>query len=599
MDLTGLALAAPDVRGYVKVLGVRKSAYDAGTAPDLNLLRLIPGAKLAHGSIYLPCNVLALTAAASTRPPIPPGRLQLREYQLEAVQFIENTPRGCMVCLDVGLGKTPITLEFLRRHPELRPFVVVGPLIASGAWVGENADPFKYFDMKVVALHTRKPEEVEPADGYFVNFQILAPYRETTKEHQARQRAHDEQRLAEGKLLEPLDRKSFASWLPYVTLKINPKVVIADECHEVRNFRNTYAKAVHKLCQYNSVAKRVFLSATPVVNKVADLYYQLDSVQPGLWGHYVPYNQNIITSFGTRYCAGNQDNGYGWDCSGESNTAELKQRLANVMIRQSRFDVRKELPPFERQRLDVPANSLDRIAFDEYQSIANATSEAARLAGSGVLQGHELQRLTGMFKVLSWAKRDVAAKQAATMARSAETRKVLVYTWFKQTASYIVKALKKQKLHVYGPITGESTIAKRNKDAEAFRDLVLEPNGAAVLVATLGSASQSLNPLSAASSTLFVDLWYVPQILLQAEGRTHREGQTAARVLALYLCVAGTIDEIMFDHLSRKAKYIAHVTGDETATSLCETLGGRSEAESLQALVKAMAGLDVTALGLT
>ena len=580
MDLSGLVLAAVDARGYRQVLGYREDT----APPDTNLLRLVPGVRLERQKLLVPCNLTREAKPWIVKPgQTTPSGLPLRGYQLEAIQFIEECPVGCLLCLDVGLGKGAITLEWLRNHPELRPFIVVGPLIASGAWVGENADPAKHFGMTIVALRTRMPSDelaaapeinqndtnlVSPGvDGYFINYQILAGW---TRQKNGVKETHP-------------------GWLPWLQMKVAAKVIVVDESHEIRNYRVSYAKAVHKLCIAKSVQKRIFLSATPVVNKIFDLYHQLECVQPGLWGHSVPFNENILTSWGQRYCAASH-NGHGWFLDGESNSVELRARLANVMIRRSRFDVRKELPPFERQCVQVPHELLDQESYKQYQSIASLTIDAWK-AAQGVLQGAELQRSTGMFNYLSWAKRDVAAKQAENLARSTENRKLLVYCWHKRTAKYIVTMLKRRCLHTFGPITGETLLPKRMREAEAFRDLKLAPDGAAVCVATLKAAGQSLNPLSAASAVLFVDLYWVPQVLLQAEGRVHREGQTASSVLALYLTVKGSVDELMFRHLEKKAKFIANATGDKAATSLVEVLGGHSEEESLKNLVKELSGL--------
>lgn len=564
---------------------------------------------------------------------------------VRGIESIEALGNDACICIKVasrdGLyvtsdfivtHNTTVACEYLHRHPELRPFVVVGPLIASGAWLGENADPWKHYGLRVHALRSRVPSgpELTGIDGYFVNYQILAPWNESiyaddeTEMFEAWNAAleddldneTDRERKRELKGVhvevvalmkasraelrsgDPTEVVKHAGWEPWIACAANPKVIIVDECHEVRNIRNTYAKTVHKMCGRASVKKRIFLSATPVVNKIADLYYQLDSVQPKLWGHYVPYSEKIITSYTTRYCSA-EHNGYGWNVNGESNTAELRDRLANVLLRLSRFDARKELPPFTRQRVDVATTALDREAYRMYRVVADETSAAARMLTGMSLQGDELKRLTGMFGLLSWAKRNVAVEHVCNNVRSVENRKLIIYTWFKDTAKYIAQTLRKRQLHVYGPVTGEMSIEKRNSDAEAFRDLVLEPNGAAVFVATIGSASQSLNPLAAASTALFVDLWYVPQVLLQAEGRIHREGQLAANVLAQYLYVANTIDQIMWEHLEKKAKQIASATSDKSALSLCESLGGRNEDESLKALVKAMAGLSLGDLELT
>ena len=51
--------------------------------------------------------------------------------------------------------------------------------------------------------------------------------------------------------------------------------------------------------------------------------------------------------------------------------------------------------------------------------------------------------------------------------------------------------------------------------------------------------------LTAAAAAVFLELYWTPALLLQAEDRVHRIGQTAA-VTVTYLLGAGTIDELMW-----------------------------------------------------
>lgn len=562
MILEDIKLSAPNALGYCDVTAVRASAR-----ADLETLRLIPGvyADQRQRKLIIPANCNGPIIIPPELPPLraPSGR-KLRKYQTETVYSIEHGAK--FVALDVGCGKTDSVCCYLSRHPELRPVIVVAPLIAMGSWVGHESPALQHYDLLFFPTRTTKPdlEKVpkfvndRPVDGYFVNYEILY------------------------------------YWQPYFLLQVNPKVIVVDEGHEVRNIRTRESRSVRKLCQQNSVERRLWLTATPVVGGLIDLYHQLECIEPGRWGHMVPYNDRIITSFGTRYC-GAVHNGYGWQYESETNSAELRYRLSSMMIRRSRFEVRKELPPMRRDVVHVPVGALDEKAFAEYRAAAVSTLEAHATGASGA---RELTRLSAMANSLSWAKRQVAVDQAEQLGRGVPGHKVVVFCWYQRTAAAIAKELEKRGFCVFGPVTGQMENTVRLDAAVAFRDLPLPENGAAAYVATIGAAGQALNPLSAASAALFVDLCWVPTTLIQAEGRVHREGQRASEVLIRYLIVDDSIDTIMFKKLERKSQAMEKALGDEAGLSLCESLGGRSDEESLRAFLDDLAALPSSALGL-
>ena len=481
----------------------------------------------------------------------------LRQYQCEGIAELERATKGFLVGDDVGIGKSLVAMQYLATHPELRPFVIVGPLIAMGSWMGPGSAGADC-GLTIVPVRGLSPDSEKlprGVDGYFVNYEILH------------------------------------AWQAYFHLLLDPRAVIVDEGHEVRNVKTREAHAVKKLCRLRTVDMRLWLTATPVVNGVIDLYAQLDCIQPGMWGPMVPYNPKMVTSWGGRY-AGAVHDGYGWAYPTETNVDELRYRLKNVLVRRTRAQVRKELPSLQRERVVIDPSQLDETAWAAYR--AAAADVLGTPAG-----GAEIARLSNMSNCLSWAKRKVAVDQAERLAASVEGHKVVVFCWYKRTAKYIANALAKRGLAVFGPIDGTMPAAKRLEEAQRFRDQQLRGDGdGAVFVATLAAAAVALNPLSAAAAALFVDLYWVPSMLIQGEGRVHREGQRAKQVLCQYLFVDNSIDLVMWEALQRKAASIDKAVGDDTALSLCESLGGRSEEESLASFLKQLLALSPSALGL-
>jgi len=86
----------------------------------------------------------------------------------------------------------------------------------------------------------------------------------------------------------------------------NYQMVIADECHLLKNSQAKRTKSVLKLLQN---AKRVLLmSGTPALSRPMELFSQISAICPGIF--------NNSHDFGMRYCDGKENN-FGYDYSGK------------------------------------------------------------------------------------------------------------------------------------------------------------------------------------------------------------------------------------------------------------------------------------------
>lgn len=565
MDLRGCLLAAGD-DGLFTVEG-------AGYI-DLPYLDVLPGVRPPsprYSKYRVPCNMIP-SNGTTTRwgMPIPISEISPRQYQKDAFQFAMTAPLGAIIALDVGLGKTLIAAA-IAKMLQCR-FLICGPLLSSTAWVGPKADPEKHYGLKVAAIRTESPtiEKLPDADGYFINYEILPAWH---------------------------------GWLE----AMNFGLIITDETHLLRNVRTSWAQVARKIGRLSCIQRRIALTATPIVNTARDLWTLLDFAQPRMWGSQVDFRR--------RYCGAVQGEYTNWVDTDETNVAELRERLDRVLIRKSRFDVRKELPTFERRMIQVDEKLLDAEKMKDYRRAAYDIIGVLREKKVIDLSGASLQRVNAMNSALSAAKCAAAISQADWLAH--DHGKVVVFCWYQETAKRISEELALLGVTVFGPITSKTPKPKRDKAARAFQDLeVTKPsaclseretnsrrdekqlthctNDRAAFVATLGTSGMSLNELACAPAVLFVDLWWVPATLLQAEGRIHREGQRADHCFAYYLLAKGSADEIMFKHLEQKARRIQRVTDSTEAQSLCDTLGGPEAGTktNLQSFVTALAAAE-------
>jgi SNF2 family DNA or RNA helicase len=213
--------------------------------------------------------------------------------------------------------------------------------------------------------------------------------------------------------------------------------------------------------------------------------------------------------------------------------------------------------------------------------------DLAATAAAAAFKGIPLQQSTGMAAHLSAAKRKAAVAEALSMMYSG-LHKLVVFCWYKETAAEIAKGLKAEGIQIDGPVHSGVSKKRRDQLARRFADGPKQINR--VFIATMGTSAVAMNELCVAPAALFVDLYWVPALLMQAEGRVHRFGQLADNCYIRYLLADGSIDDFMFAHLERKARAIAKIAEDPSAASLCDTLGGANanKQASQEALMQAL-----------
>lgn len=288
--------------------------------------------------------------------------------------------------------------------------------------------------------------------------------------------------------------------------------------------------------------RRVFLTGTPLVNRPIELWPIVRSLDPtGLgksWRAYV-----------TRYCAAQQTR-YGWDVSGASNLDELQTKLrATFMVRRLKSEVLRDLPPKVRQVIDVPADGMRHLLAAEEALYAGhraliaklqATVDELREQGGAAYDAavDQLRSATGVaFEEMARARLDLAVAKLPFVIEHLDavvesTGKVVVMCWHHEICDALLAHFGRSAVAV----TGKVAIADRQAAVERFQS---DPS-CTVFVGTIKAAGVGLT-LTAASTVVFAEQWWVPGDITQAEDRCHRIGQVNS-VLVQHLVVDGSLD---------------------------------------------------------
>jgi len=123
--------------------------------------------------------------------------------------------------------------------------------------------------------------------------------------------------------------------------------VIADEAHRLRSARSASGKLVRAL----TARFLLLLTATPVENRLQDLYEMISLVAPGLLG--------TPSQFRTRHTVS------GGDVRNPRNLVELRARTRQVMVRHRRSEVALRLPQRLAETVLVTPDTDERDVYAE------------------------------------------------------------------------------------------------------------------------------------------------------------------------------------------------------------------------------------------
>lgn len=308
---------------------------------------------------------------------------------------------------------------------------------------------------------------------------------------------------------------------------------------------------------------RLALTATPIRDRVRDLWAQLDLVEPGTWGRY--------WDWATRYCAARPGTFGGMDDKGSSNLEELEYRLRYVVHRVLPEQVAAMLPAKRRQCVFLPVAEQNKAAGSWVNAIKRATKEGKESA-------LEVRLAEAASRKRAWM---VDAMQEAASAG----HKVVILTGRRNDVDVLGAAAKKAMPEHTATIWhthGDDSPADRDETCQAW----LTSPGPAFLIATGDSIGESLN-LQDADLMIVAMLPWTPGQVMQYEGRVARLGQQRP-VLIQYIIAEETVDERVAEMLLNKLPSVAQLTGDNDVAMLRQSLTGMDDKDGLVDEVAAM-----------
>ncbi len=455
---------------------------------------------------------------------------QLRDYQHVGYSWIvglyENGFGGCLAD-DMGLGKTLQFLAFfLKVYSSDSKDVVTSENAqpAGSPWPYESAQP-SLFDQPLYEVPV-SPQSAEPRAKRKSASLVVLPTSllfnwVNEKNKFAPSLSHlmyvGGKRVSSDALCRTFDRYNLV-FTTYGLLRrdidslknYHFECVVMDESQYVKNASSQAYKAAMKLD-----AKHFFcMSGTPIENSLEDLWAQMNMANHGLLGSAESFRKVYVTPIVKH---GNEDR-----------TDKLKMLIKPFLLRRTKEEVAKDLPPVVEQVVYCDLNEEHKDLYEREKSMVrnslmsmiseSGINKNSILALSSLTRLRELSnhpRLVFDDSLVESEKMDEVVRRIHNL--KAEGHKVLVFSSFVRHLELLREHLDKEDVP-YVMLTGETQ--HRDREVAKFQN---DPSVVCFLI-SLKAGGVGLN-LMAADYVFILDPWWNPAAEMQAVDRAHRIGQ--------------------------------------------------------------------------
>ncbi len=474
-------------------------------------------------------------------------KAELRPYQLDGVKWLVNHFQqnlGSCLADDMGLGKTVQTLAFLLYLQETKEIEL--PTQATGQLSlfndGHNDNKLASLKALVVVPASLMYNWEAEAARFTPHFRVAMFTGSSENLEDDFIHAHDIILITYQKLIrEDEYLKNFQF-----------DVIVLDESHYIKNRTSKTFKAILSLrCLH-----KISLSGTPVENSLADLWSQMQFINPGMLGHYSFFKEHFQIPI--------ERNNDG------AALEELQTLISPFLLRRRRQDVLDELPELS-EHVYYCHMSDKQAEFYEKEKSAARNHLLGISENDPKFKFHVFRTLTRL-RQLANHPRMVNDSYKGTSGKTIEImeylttlkksgHKVLLFSTFTRHLEILMQEFLKTGWK-FASLSGEDSRQKRKEQIALFQS---DPNTTMFLI-SMKAGGTGLN-LTAADFVIILDPWWNPFVEKQAIARAHRMGQKN-KVSVTRFISKDTIEEKIIHLQSRKRSVVDQVIDTDTIPSL-------------------------------
>ena len=425
---------------------------------------------------------------------------QFKDFQKTGIKFLADRKRA-LLADDMGLGKT---IQAAGVIHELKPKKVLIVTLASLKinWMRELIE-WTHDDFEYQILYKTKDIVNKQANIIITNYDLI---------------------------IYPPIFKQLKS--------IDFDILILDEAHNVSNMK---AKRTQKILNNEGLvrnSKRIYaLTGTPVRNRPKDFYVLLKVLAPEVIHPFLSYDE-----YAKRYCGGFYDSYGVLNDKGASNIEELSERLNSFMLRRTKEEVLKELPPVVEKVIPLEMTPEIIEVLEEEENLLEDINEYSPNSELGVQA--TIRRQLGEAKlpqVFEYIENLLATEN-----------KIVIFAYHREVINHIRKYFAG-----YGVRCIQGGMTNQLKQMEV--DLFVNDKNSRIFVGQMTAAGFGVDGLQKVSNNVvFAEIDWVPGNMDQARDRLVRIGQINT-VIAHYLVIPDTLEDNMMKSVISKGEVITRL----------------------------------------
>ena len=270
------------------------------------------------------------------------GEFKLYGFQVIGAKATEiglASQRGFGIFDDMGLGKTVQALAVMRYHNEYTPCMVVTKSAIKFQWFKQAV---RWLGPNYISqiISTSRDYLMPGLKLYIIPYDLLRRF--------PREKLH----------------------------KLGIKLVILDECQQIKNPDSARTQEVRKLISSGEACKVIELSGTPWKNRGNEFFPALNLLDPIKFHSH----QGYLDRWVDYYWQGNRRK-----MGGIRNIERFKEYTSGMLIRREYNEVMDEFPEVNRMKLNIQLNELEQSAYDD------SVSEFVAWYNQAVIDGVEEQ----------------------------------------------------------------------------------------------------------------------------------------------------------------------------------------------------------------
>lgn len=309
--------------------------------------------------------------------------------------------------------------------------------------------------------------------------------------------------------------------------------VLVDEIHRIRNHKTQQAQAIYSAGEN---AKYKFgITGTPIHNKLHDLFSLMKFIHPDLLGSWWRFSERYIKK------------GYFGEIVGYKNLPEIHDKLKFIMIRKTKDEVMKDLPPKTRQDIYVDLTPYQRKLYHKKTQEIILDEDGNFQEGSHLMKLIYLRQICNTTEILGETEIEsskITELKIIVNDLMENGEKIVIFSQWVRMLKILQRELKKYKPFI---LTGEISTSGGVRQ-ELIDEFTESKTRNLFLMSTAGG--EGIN-LQCANYMIFLDLPFNPQVINQIEDRIHRRGQTK-NVTIIRFIAKNTIEEQVLEILKDK-----------------------------------------------